>query len=172
VHQRTSGDHHSDARHFQPIAKCAAKLLHIGSGFLLYQLNDHSPTTNSNDSSIGLTGVPNPGGRFPTLAGLCSGTATGTNTTPCTNGGIVRFPYASFLLGLVNTGVVNPPADVRTGKRFLAFFAQDSWKVTRKLTFEYGLRYDHTTYPKEQYGRLPSINPTLANPTVGGYRAQ
>jgi hypothetical protein len=69
----------------------------------------------------------------------------------------------------VNTGVVNPPANVRTGKHFLAFFAQDSWKVTRKLTFDYGLRYDYDTYPKEQYGRLPSLSPTLANPTVGGY---
>jgi hypothetical protein len=223
-------------------------LLHVGSGILLYQLNDHSPTTDFNDSSIGLTGVPNPGGRFPTLTGLCSGTALGTNTSPCTgtggmmsmgpgvggaqsltkqvtptfqvslthvrgnhtfkygselrifgypydslaaangvfnfsanqtaqpyaqsstiSGGIVGFPYASFLLGQVNTGTVNPAANVRTGKHFISFFAQDSWKITRKLTVDYGLRYDYFTYPEEQYGRLPSLSPAVANPTAGNY---
>ena len=79
------------------------------------------------------------------------------------------FPYASFLLGLVNSGTVNPPADLRTGKHFISLFAQDSWKITRKLTFNYGLRYDYDTAPQEQYGRLPTLSPTLANPTAGGH---
>jgi hypothetical protein len=83
-------------------------------------------------------------------------------------GGTVGFPYASFLLGLVDSGTVNPPANVRTGKRFLAFFIQDSWKATRKLTLDYGLRYDYDTYPKEQYGRLPSLDPKMPNPLLGG----
>jgi hypothetical protein len=68
----------------------------------------------------------------------------------------------------VNTGTVNPPASLRTGKHFLSFFAQDSWKVTRKLTLDYGLRYDYFTYPREQYGRQPSLSPSVANPTTGG----
>ena len=68
------------------------------------------------------------------------------------------FPYASFLLGLVNSGTVNPPAALRTGKHFIAFFAQDSWKITRKLTLNYGLRYDYDTHHKEQYGRLPTLS--------------
>ena len=84
------------------------------------------------------------------------------------SGGTVGFPYASFLLGLVNNGTVNPPASLRTGKHFISFFAQDSWKVTRKLTLDYGLRYDYFTHPREQYGRQPSLSPTLANPTAGG----
>jgi Carboxypeptidase regulatory-like domain/TonB dependent receptor-like, beta-barrel len=83
-------------------------------------------------------------------------------------GRTVGFPYASFLLGLVNSGTVNPPADLRMGKHFIALFAQDSWKITRKLTFDYGLRYDYDTYPREQYGRLPNLAPGLANPAAGG----
>ena len=79
------------------------------------------------------------------------------------------FPYASFLLGLVNNGTVNPPADLKTGKHFIGFYAQDTWKITRKLTLDYGLRYDYDTYPREQYGRMPTLSPTLANPTVGGH---
>ena len=46
-------------------------LWHVGIGSLQYVLNDHSPTTNFKDSSIGLVGVPNPGGRFPSISGLC-----------------------------------------------------------------------------------------------------
>jgi hypothetical protein len=234
----------------------STQLLHLGAGLLLYQLNDHSPTTDFDDSSIGLVGVPNPGGRFPSFAGLCN-TGLGTNAGPCTGtGGMMSmgpgvgaaqsltkqvtptfqaslsdvrgnhtfkygsesrifgypllgltasngvfnfspnqtaqlsncptpatcsnvqsatigvgtngFSYASFLLGLVNTGTVNPPASLRTGKHFISFFAQDSWKVTRKLTLDYGLRYDYFTYPREQYGRQPSVSPTVANPTTGG----
>ena len=219
-------------------------LLHVGAGLVTYQLNDHSPTTDFDQvKSLGLTGTPNPGGRFPSISGLCvTGTApacTGTGgmanmgpgvgaaqsltkqLTPAWNtsmtwvkdnhtlkfggelrifgyplhnltasngsfifaanqtaqpyaqsatvaGGTIGFPYASFLLGLVNNGVVNPAADVRTGKHFIGLFAQDSWKITRKLTLDYGLRYDYATYPKEQYGRMPTLAPTLANPTVAG----
>ena len=82
--------------------------------------------------------------------------------------GTLGFPYASFLLGLVNNGVVNPPVDLKTGKRFLAFYAQDSWKITRRLTLDYGLRYDYDTYPREQYGRMPTASLSVPNPTAGG----
>ena len=34
-----------------------------------------------------------------------------------------------------------------------AVFLQDSWKVNRKLTLDYGLRWDYGTYQKEQFGR-------------------
>ena len=57
-------------------------LLHLGAGVTLYQLNDHAPDTSFNDSSIGLTGLSNPGGRFPTIGGLCVSGA-GSNTSPC-----------------------------------------------------------------------------------------
>jgi hypothetical protein len=219
-------------------------LWHIGIGSLQYLLDDHSPTTNFQDSSIGLAGVPNPGGRFPSISGLCaSGVApacTGTGGmanmgpgagsaqsltkqfTPTygtsltwvkgnhtmkfggelrtfgypfhnlssTNGNFVfstnqtaqpyaqsstvqgvtlGFPYASFLLGLVNNGVVNPPADLKTGKQFWGFYAQDTWKITRRLTLDYGLRYDYDTYPREQYGRMPTASLAVPDPTVGAH---
>jgi len=99
----------------------------------------------------------------------CPTPATCANVQSPTIGGAFNgFSYASFLLGLVDNGTVNPSASLRTGKHFISFFAQDSWKVTRKLTLDYGLRYDYFTYPREQYGRQPSLSPTVANPTVGG----
>ena len=41
--------------------------------------------------------------------------------------------------------------------------------MTRKLTLDLGLRYDYSTYYKEQYGRSPNLAPYLANPAAGGH---
>ncbi len=85
-------------------------------------------------------------------------------------GGIsVGFPYASFLLGAVNNGVIQLPSDVRTGKKQFALYAQDTWKVRRNLTLDYGLRWDYGSAPTEQYGRLPSLDASMVNPTAGGH---
>ena len=83
-------------------------------------------------------------------------------------GNTIGFNYASFLLGLVNNGNVKPGSRARIGKHQLGFYAQDTWKITRKLTLDYGLRYDYSTYLKEQYGRMTNLAPNLANPTAGG----
>src|SRR5438034_9358071 len=48
----------------------------------------------------------------------------------------------------------------------MAFYAQDSWKVTRKLTLNYGLRYDYATLYREQYGRMQSANFNEPNPLL------
>ena len=78
-------------------------------------------------------------------------------------------PYASFLLGLPDTANIDPPSDSRFGKHQLAAYAQDSWKVTRKLTLDIGLRYDYSTYYTEQYGRSPNFDATLPNAAAGGH---
>jgi hypothetical protein len=82
-------------------------------------------------------------------------------------GGNIGFPYASFLLGAVNWGQIGIPADFHIGKHALAFFAQDSWKATPKLTIDYGLRYDFQTFLREGYGRIPSFGYQTPNPKYG-----
>ncbi len=89
------------------------------------------------------------------------------NTTSI-NGGTVGFPYASFLLGLVDSGSIANPPTARVGQNAWGFFAQDSWKISRRLTLDYGLRYDYQGYPREQYGRYPDFSPTTPNPAAGG----
>ncbi|HEX4275740.1 MAG TPA: TonB-dependent receptor [Bryobacteraceae bacterium] len=91
-----------------------------------------------------------------------------TSSTGTVGGNTIGFPYASFLLGLVANGNVHEPSDVRLGRSQWAGYVQDTWKVTRTFTLDYGLRYDYSTYLKEQYGRAPNLSATLANPTVGG----
>ncbi len=87
-----------------------------------------------------------------------------TSPTPTGTSG---FGYASFLLGHVDNLTIAPPADMRLGNHGLGLFAQDSWKVTRKLTLDYGLRYDFQTYLKEQYGRMQDANLNGINPIIG-----
>jgi Carboxypeptidase regulatory-like domain/TonB dependent receptor len=79
------------------------------------------------------------------------------------------FPYASLLLGRVSTVTLAQPTNTRGGRGFYSWYAQDTWKVTRKLTLDYGLRWDMFTYPREQYGRSPSFSPTTPNPSAGGH---
>ena len=52
------------------------------------------------------------------------------------------FPYANFLLGDVTAATQYAPVDARMFKSQWGVFIQDSWKVTRKLTVDYGLRWD------------------------------
>ena len=92
-----------------------------------------------------------------------------SNSTGAVGGNAIGFPYASFLLGLVNSGNLHDPSDARIGKSQWAGYAQDTWKVTRKFTLDYGLRYDFATYFKEQYGRAPNFAPALANSAAGGH---
>jgi hypothetical protein len=78
------------------------------------------------------------------------------------------FGYASFLLGQVDSVSISRLTTPRMGKKQFGLYAQDTWKVTRKLTLDYGLRYDYSTYLREEYGRAPEFSPTTPNPAVGG----
>ena len=101
------------------------------------------------------------------------GFAAAQTGLPSTNGqnlggGAVGFPYASFLLGQVDSVTMNPPENPKVGRHAIDFYAQDSWKITRKITLDYGLRYDFQTYVREQYGRMPSLSTTTPNAALGG----
>ncbi|HEY7337960.1 MAG TPA: TonB-dependent receptor [Bryobacteraceae bacterium] len=84
------------------------------------------------------------------------------------NGGSVGFPYASFLMGMADVVTISNPTTLRPVKSQWGGFAQDSWKITRRLTLDYGLRYDYATYIKDDKGRWPNFSPTAPNPTAGG----
>lgn len=85
-----------------------------------------------------------------------------------TSGGSIGFPYASFLLGMVSSGTVSTPQDPQFRKISWGTFAQDSWKVTRTLTLELGLRYDYQGALTELWDRIGSFDPRVINPSAGG----
>ncbi len=80
--------------------------------------------------------------------------------------GSIGFPYASFLLGAVNRGETALPSNFHLGKHSFAFYVQDSWKATRKLTIDYGLRYDFQTAIRTD-GRVPGFGFDTPNPAYG-----
>lgn len=83
-------------------------------------------------------------------------------------GGTVGYPYASFLLGAVDNGFLAVPVRNHMGAHAISAFAQDSWKATRRLTLDYGLRYDFSTYLRDGAGYYLILSPSTANPNAGG----
>jgi len=86
-------------------------------------------------------------------------------------GNTVGNNYADMLMGLVGGSYteqqVPPPTQI--SKNVMSFYAQDSWKLTRRLTVEYGMRFDH--YPKayaaNKYGlAVFNINNYSTDPAV------
>lgn len=100
----------------------------------------------------------------------CAATSTCEPFVPTQsfNGYTVGFGYASFLLGDYTSTTQTPQENTREGQQVWALFAQDSWKATRKLTVDYGLRWDYDTPEKEQYGRLGQFAPNEPNLSAGG----
>jgi hypothetical protein len=78
------------------------------------------------------------------------------------------FGYASFFLGVNGALQESAGATMRLGNHAFAGYIQDSWKVTRKLTLDYGLRYDYVTLLHEQYGRMQNAAFSTPNPAAGG----
>lgn len=151
--------------------------------------HDNKPTYNANatwvhgahtyklGAEVYFQGAP-----IQNYAGVTLNTGTNATSAPFTpanslNGFTTGFGFASWLLGdyggATATGAItsttqSAPYAYRMGYQQWALYLQDSWKVTRKLTVDYGLRWDFGTSPHEQYGRLGQFNPTLANANAGG----
>jgi hypothetical protein len=85
-----------------------------------------------------------------------------------TSQGSTGFAFASFLMGDVNAVTLSVPISAKTSKQQWALFVQDNWKVTRKLTLDYGLRWDYGTYAREAHGRYGAFSATVPNPSAGG----
>src|SRR5258708_26007702 len=66
-------------------------------------------------------------------------TSTGVSTAAI-GANHIGLPYASFLLGAVDTAEVDPTSRVRFGKKQFGSYAQNSWKVSPRLTLDLGLR--------------------------------
>lgn len=60
---------------------------------------------------------------------------------------------ASFLLGYVNNGRISTNNFISSEKLAWAFYAQDDWKVTPRLTLNFGLRYEIFSPIGEKFAR-------------------
>ena len=103
------------------------------------------------------------GNLFSNYAGVTLATGVGPTSQPYTNTtNLNGFWHGTRLCQLpagrdYTSTTQTPQEDYRLGKSQWAAFIQDSWKVTRRLTVDYGLRYDLGTATKETYGRLGRV---------------
>ena len=82
-------------------------------------------------------------------------------------GNQVGFGFASFLLGDVQSGSEGTPINLYGRRKAMDLFAQDSWKVTPKLTLNIGLRWDATLRLHEKYGHWANFDLNAVDPNLG-----
>ncbi len=71
--------------------------------------------------------------------------------------------FASFLLGYGNGGGVNQNAFVAGQIIYGGYYVGDQWRVSSKLTLNYGVRYEQMGPWSERYDRLSVLQPTAPN---------
>jgi len=79
------------------------------------------------------------------------------------------FAFADFLMGHLSSVTLGANADSSNRKKQTGLYVQDTWKVTRKFTLDYGVRWDYGTYAKEQYGRSANFDFNVPNPSAGNH---
>jgi outer membrane receptor protein involved in Fe transport len=90
-------------------------------------------------------------GRF-TFSGRFSGQTTGASAGY--QGGV-----ADLLMGLPTQYAQDSNTVFHQSQNMYFFFAQDDWKATRKLTVNYGVRYEFTTAPLERDNQSSNYDP-------------
>lgn len=72
--------------------------------------------------------------------------------------------FASFLLGTAASGTATIRSAISYSTRYYAAYFQDDFRVTQKLTFNLGLRYDYETPRTERFNRISFFLPDAPHP--------
>jgi hypothetical protein len=105
---------------------------------------------------------------------FCSGTfdfsqrTTSTPDSNDTNFGAYGSSFASFLLGLVDSSERIFITQDKLRNRAFAFYAQDDFKLTSRLTINAGIRYDILVPFTEEHNNIIFVDRTAPNPGAGG----
>ncbi|MBV9305585.1 MAG: TonB-dependent receptor [Acidobacteriaceae bacterium] len=81
------------------------------------------------------------------------------------------YGFASFLLGTGDGGGFPLNANPAFSQKYNAWYLQDEWKITPKLTATIGLRYDIQFAPTERHNGLSNFNFTGTNPIASALAA-
>ncbi len=77
--------------------------------------------------------------------------------------------FASFLLGAADSGGTETNRFIEQMYRYYGFYAQDDWRINRRLVLNLGLRYEFTAPPVEGRDQYSDFSPTTGNPAVNNY---
>lgn len=83
------------------------------------------------------------------------------NGTFSFNGGETGSDFADFLLGAPVVYLQGVQVPMYTTSRYYGLYGQDSWRVSKNLTFNYGLRWEVTTPWYEKHNEIETIVPGL-----------
>jgi hypothetical protein len=75
-------------------------------------------------------------------------------------------------VGVPNSGTIQHTFDIASASSYFGIYAQDDWRISRKLTLNLGLRWDLDTPHTERYNRLSYFDIGAPSPianTVPGY---
>ena len=115
-----------------------------GGNFWVMLNNQREPT--SSFGSIGFTNA------FSQQNALMANAASGN-------------AFASFLLGYPASGSILNNQAIAYSSRYYAFFVQDDYRISSKLTINVGLRWDYESPITDRYNRLSAgFNPSAPNP--------
>jgi hypothetical protein len=83
------------------------------------------------------------------------------------SGNLTGYAFASYLLGIVDSGALADPVGLGGRRYYYGLFFQDDFKVNSKLTLSLGLRWDYQPPATEVADRLSSWNPNKIDPVSG-----
>ncbi|MGC2402816.1 MAG: TonB-dependent receptor, partial [Acidobacteriaceae bacterium] len=111
--------------------------------------------------SLGIFGGASSVGEFSQING-----ANSSQITNPADAGIDAAAVATGVLGWTMPSGTSPK--VALAAKYVAFYTQNSWKASPKLTLNLGLRYEVQPGPTERYNRMSSLNLKAANPFASG----
>ncbi len=90
-----------------------------------------------------------------------------TQQNPFAGSDTAGFGMASLLLGIPGGGQISHDPTPASASSYWAFYIQDDWKVTPRLTLNLGLRYDLDVPRTERFDRLSIFRLDAPSPIAG-----
>lgn len=91
-----------------------------------------------------------------------------TQADPNQSSSLAGFGTASLLIGVPSSGQISHNPIPASASSYWAFYFQDDWHISRKLTVNLGLRYDIDVPRTERFNRLEHFDLNAASPLAAG----